>query len=190
MRCTAAVSCHVLFVCGALRDVTIGGSQLPPSPKGVTPAVAHTTLFLVLPARSCGECPAHFGPTPLSLFGLASSGRVTPFLCVTRLLSLQMVTRPPNRWSKALLPNGSSTTTLFQQSQMHLEATSAARRTAQMSRLLLITLQMKSIITATPSKSDEKMQQIMYLQLPSIQEGSLVRTALSHVLHFAVASSE
>ena len=84
MQCTAAVSCRVLFVCGALRDVTIGGSQLPPSPKGVTPAVAHTTLYFTLPMRSCREGPEHFGPTPLAFFGLASSGRVTPFSRVTR----------------------------------------------------------------------------------------------------------
>ena len=32
VQCTAAVSCRVLFVCGALRDVTIGGSQLPSQP--------------------------------------------------------------------------------------------------------------------------------------------------------------
>ena len=64
VRCTAAVSCHVFFLNGALRDVTFGGSQLPPSPKGVTPAVAHTTLLLVLPVCSCREGPEHFGPTP------------------------------------------------------------------------------------------------------------------------------
>ena len=86
MQCIAAVSCHVLFVNGALRDVTFGGSQLPPSPKGVTPAVAHTTLLLVLPVRSCREGPEHFGPTPLAFFWFASSGRVTPFSRVTRLI--------------------------------------------------------------------------------------------------------
>ena len=64
------------------------GSQLPHSLKGVTPAVAHTTLFRVLRARSCREGPEHFGPTFLALFGLASSGRVTSFSRVTRLLSL------------------------------------------------------------------------------------------------------
>ena len=82
VRCIAAVSCHVLFVNGALRDVTIGRSQLTPSPKDVTPAVAHTTLF-VLPARSCREGAEHFDPTPLAFFGLASSGRVTPVSPVT-----------------------------------------------------------------------------------------------------------
>ena len=76
---------------------------MPPSPKGVTPADAHTILYFTLPMRSCREGPEYFGPTPLAFFGLASSGRVTPFSRVTRLLSLQMVTRPPNRWSKACL---------------------------------------------------------------------------------------
>ena len=84
MQCTAAASCRVFFVCGALRDVTIGGSQLPPSPEGVTPAAAHTTLYFTLPMRSCREGPEHFGPTPLAFFGLASSGRVTPISRVTR----------------------------------------------------------------------------------------------------------
>ena len=94
------VSCPCVW--GAARRY-VGGRHLPPSPKGVTPAAARTILFLILPMRSCREGPEHFGPTPLPFFGLASSGRVTPFSRVTRLLSLQMVTRPPNRWSKACL---------------------------------------------------------------------------------------
>ena len=75
------------------------GKQSPPSPKGVTPAAAHTILFLVLPVRSCREGPEHFGPTPLALFGLASSGRVTPFSRVTRG---HLPSRPLRRHPRAL----------------------------------------------------------------------------------------
>ena len=78
------------------------GRHLPPSPKGVTPAVAHTTLYFTLPMRSCREGPEHFGPTPLAFFGLASSGVSIPSRASpegsaaepSRLLSAT-VTRPP-----------------------------------------------------------------------------------------------
>ena len=79
VRCTPAFSCHVLVVYGALRDVTIGGSQLLPSPKGVTPAVAHSTLFLVLPARSCREVPSTSALRLSHSLGSRRPGVSTPF---------------------------------------------------------------------------------------------------------------
>ena len=66
VRCTATVSCHVLFCVWGAAECHASGKQSPPSPKGVTPAAARTMLLLVLRVRSCREGPEHFGPTLLS----------------------------------------------------------------------------------------------------------------------------
>ena len=84
VRCTAAVSCRVLFVYGALRRVTEAESSRLPAPKGVTPAAARTILFLVLPVRSCREGPEHFGPTLLASQGSRRQWVVRPRSCVSR----------------------------------------------------------------------------------------------------------
>ena len=60
VRCTATVSCHVLFVYGALRSVTEAESSRLPTLRGGPHAAARTILFLDLPVRSCRESPGLF----------------------------------------------------------------------------------------------------------------------------------
>ena len=66
-----------------------------------------------------------------------------------RLLSLQLVTRPPNRWSKGV-PLCSTTTLVFERfggGQMHINATSAGWRSEQASQHSRMTPRMTSVMT-------------------------------------------
>ena len=65
----------------------LGGKLSPPNPEGVTPAVARTILFLVLPMRSCREGPEHFGLALIAFLGSRRLWCVNPRTRVSRLLS-------------------------------------------------------------------------------------------------------
>ena len=95
------VSCPSFVRRAAGRQV--GGRHLPPNPKGLTPAVAHTMLYVTLPERSCREGPEHFGPYPSRIPWIASA--VVCQAKHARLLPYQtpQTSQPPSRWSASLL---------------------------------------------------------------------------------------
>ena len=80
--CTAAVSCHVLFVFGALWSVTVAEDTHLPALRARLPQ-PHAPYCSSLPVGSCRGSEG-FRSILLGFFGFASSGRVTPFSRVSQ----------------------------------------------------------------------------------------------------------
>ena len=78
VRCTAAVSCHVLFVYGALRSVTLAEDTRLPALRAWTPQPHAPYCFSSSRCSHAEKIPST-SVLPFShSLGLASSGRVTP----------------------------------------------------------------------------------------------------------------
>ena len=106
VRCTTAVSCHVLFVHGALQGFTLAEDT------------CHISLYFTLPMRSCRKGPEHFGPTLLAFGGSRRLWCVKPCTRVSGLDFLWGAEAQEGRhlvFSGGLLPAGTGVDTSLEQ---------------------------------------------------------------------------